>query len=315
MLKNPLYWDAESVHINQIDISIVEDPEQALEQYLRGDLDWIGEPLSEIPPEAFTVKEFEGKIVSHPIAALHWYFLNVNSVPFTSPKCRQAFAIALDRQKLVDKLFSGREMCAYSILPPGLSQHDAPYFHDGDLEHARNLFKEGLRESNISPDELPPFTITCSDQEIHRTIALVAAKQWEEAFGLEVSVETLKWDRFMEKCGQQHDYQITGITWYCWWNDPSYILNQLKSLSHEMNFCQWHNPRYTAYLDKAQDTLDQTTRLELLHEAETIVMQELPIIPVFYYTFKYMKKDYLDNIYLSHLGQIDFKWAKINPKQ
>lgn len=310
VLKNPTYWDKDAVSINQIDISIVEDPERALSLYQRGELDWIGEPLSEIPPEAFKIKEFERNIVAHPIAAVHWYSFNVNVVPFTSEKCRKALAIALNRRTMVDKLFSGREKCAYSILPPGLSQHDEPYFQDGDALEAKTLFEEGLKELNLTVDDLPPFMITCCDQEIHRSIALVAAKQWNEVLGIDVKIEVFKWDRFMEKCGQ-HDYQIMGITWYCWFYDPSYILYQLKSLSHEMNFSQWHNPQYSRLLEIAQDCTDNTKRLELLHDAETIVMKELPIIPLFYYTFKYMKKDYLDNIYLSHLGQIDFKWAKI----
>ncbi len=312
VLKNPGYWDASSVSINQIDISIVEDPQRALTLYQRGELDWIGEPLSEIPPEAFKIEDFEKKIISHPIAALHWYSLNVKVAPFTSKKCRQALAIALNRRTMVDKLFSGREKCAYSILPPGLSQTDEPYFTDADSEKAKSLFNEGLAELNLTLKDLPPFMITCCDQEIHRSIALVAAKQWNEVLGIDVKIEVFKWDRFMEKCGQ-HDFQIMGITWYCWVYDPSYILYQLKTLSHEMNFSQWHDPLYASYIDKAQNSTDNRTRLELLHEAETVVMQELPIIPLFYYTFKYMKKDYLDNIYLSHLGQIDFKWASINP--
>lgn len=312
VLKNPLYWDSEAVRINQIDISIVEDPQRALSLYQRGELDWIGEPLSEIPPEAFKISDYEGKIVSHPIAALHWYSLNVNAVPFTSKKCRQALAIALNRQEMVDKLFSGLEKCAYSILPPGLSQQKDPYFQDGNPEKARALFEEGLRELNLTAKDLPPFMITCCDQEIHRSIALVAAEQWKNVLGIDVKIEVFKWERFMEKCGQ-HDYQIMGITWYCWVYDPSYILQQLKSQSHEMNFSQWHSAAYTASLDKALNCTDKRARLELMHKAETIVMEELPIIPLFYYTFKYMKKDYLDNIYLSHLGQIDFKWASINP--
>ncbi len=313
VLKNPLYWDSDSVRINQIDISIVEDPQRALTLYQRGELDWIGEPLSEIPPEAFKIKEFDGKIVAHPIAALHWYSLNVNVAPFTSKKCRQALAIALNRQKMVSKLFSGREKCAFSILPPGLSQHDEPYFQDSDTEKARILFEEGLAELNLLAKDLPSFVITCCDQEIHRSIALVAAKQWKEVLGIDVKIEVFTWDRVMEKCGQ-HDYQIMGITWYCWFYDPAYILHQLKSLSHEMNFSQWYSPIYSSTLDKAQNCTDNQERLKLLHDAETLVMEELPIIPLFYYTFKYMKKDYLDNIYLSHLGQIDFKWASINPK-
>ncbi len=310
VLKNPLYWDSETVQVSQIDISIVSDPKRALMLYQQGELDWIGEPLSEIPPEAFTISDYEGKIISHPIAALHWYSLNVQVAPFTSKKCRQALAIALNRREMVDKLFAGREKCAYSILPPGLSQQDEPYFSDANPELARTLFNEGLKEQHLTRKELPPFMITCCDQEIHHSIASNAARQWKEVLGIDVKIEVFKWDRFMEKCGQA-DFQIMGITWYSWVYDPSYILDQLMTQEHQMNFCGWHHPEYTAYLNESLHSTDKMHRCELMHKAERIVMQELPIIPLFYYTFKYMKKEYLDNIYLSHLGQIDFKWARI----
>ncbi len=312
VVKNPLYWDSEAVSINQIDISIVEDPERALALYQKGELDWIGEPLSEIPPEAFTISDYDKKIVSHPIAALHWYALNINRPPFTSKKCRKALAIALNRKDILDTLFSGRAKCAYSILPPGLSQHDRPYFTDGANEDAKRLFEEGLEELGLTSKNLPPFTITCSDQEIHHSIAEVVSKQWKEVLGIEVQIEAHKWDRFMELWCGKNEAQIIAMTWYCYIYDPSYILDQLTSVSHEMNFSQWHNDTYTNYIEQAKHCIDTTKRLDLLHNAETLVMEELPVIPLFYYTFKYMKKEYLDNIYLSHLGQIDFKWAKIN---
>jgi oligopeptide transport system substrate-binding protein len=216
---------------------------------------------------------------------------------------------------MVSKLFNDLERPAYSILPPGLSQHRAPYFTDAEPEIARQLFEEGLKEINVKAKDLPPFMITCCDQEIHHSIAMVVAKQWKDVLGVDTKIEAFKWERFMEKCYQQHDFQLMGVTWYSWVYDPSYNLEHLKTLSHEMNTCQWSDPKYSAYLEKAQECIDQTMRLELLHQAESIVMQELPIIPLFYYTFKYMKKDYLDNIYLSHLGQIDFKWASINPNK
>lgn len=312
VLRNPRYWDSDSVRLNQIDISIVEDPHRALQLYQRGELDWIGEPLSEIPPEAFKVGNFEGKIISHPIAALHWYSLNVKVAPYSSKKCRQALAIALNRQEIVNKLFSGMEKGAYSILPPGLTQNPEPYFQDGDPLKARALFAEGLKELGMDLHDLGPLMITCSDQEIHRSIALVVSKQWKDVLGVDTKIEVFKWHRLMEKCCQ-HDFQIMGTTWYSWVFDPSYMLDHLKTLSHEMNVCQWYDSTFTNYLEKAQHCLNPTERLEYIHQAETIVMQELPIIPLFYYTFKYMKKEYLDNIYLSHLGQIDFKWASINP--
>jgi len=310
LVKNMLYWDADSVQLHQVDISIVEDPNRALTLYQRGELDWIGEPLSEIPPEVFKIRNFESKISFHPISAVHWYSCNLKFLPLSSKKCRKALAMAINRAEINNRLFQGLEQTASSILPPRLSQLDAPLFTDGDYESAERLFHEGLQEVGLQKRDLAPFMITCCDQEVHRSIAIAVCRQFKDVLGIETRVESYKWDRFMEKCWQ-HDFQIMGMTWYSWIFDPSYNLQHLHSLSHEMNFAQWHNPLYTKLLDKAQACVDTDKRLEYLRQAEEIVMEEIPVIPLFYYTFKYMKKEHLDNIYLSHLGQIDFKWTTI----
>jgi oligopeptide transport system substrate-binding protein len=75
---------------------------------------------------------------------------------------------------------------------------------------------------------------------------------------------------------------------------------------------QWEHDGYDELLDRATSCLDPKERKKILRDAESIVMEEMPIIPLFYYTFKYMKKEYVNNIFLSNLGQIDFKWAYVN---
>ena len=309
-LKNVHYWDAASVKLQQVDISIIENPEQALELYQKGDLDWIGEPLSEIPPHVFQQKKFNGKMYSHPITAIHWYVCNVQRPPFSSQKCRQALAIALNRQQLINEVLEGSEQPAYSILPPGLSLMKGAYFHDGDHEAARALFEEGLREQNMSIKELPPFVITCLDQELYKSCALASAKQWQEALGIDVQIVSYKWEEFLEHYSNQ-DFHIVSITWYSWFNDPIYNLNTIKSRSYEMSTAKWENPEYVEILDLAQECVDPHMRSELLRKAESIAMKEMPVIPVFYYALKYMKKEYVHNIFLSNFGQIDFKWATI----
>ncbi|MBS0655077.1 MAG: peptide ABC transporter substrate-binding protein, partial [Verrucomicrobia bacterium] len=311
VLKNDLYWEAEAVRTSQINISIIEDPHRALSLYERGDLDFIGEPLSEIPHEAFKIRNFENKIITHPITAVHWYECNLQMAPFSSKKCRQALAIALSRKDLIEKIFSGIEKPAFSILPPGLSQHKEPYFRDSNPLLAKQLFHEGLQELGVTFKELGPFSICCSDQPTHHLIAHAASKQWKEILGLDCKIEICKWDRFMEK-RLERAFHIMATTWYSWVYDPSYNLEHLSYPSNEMNVSGWHNASYTEYFEKAQHCLDKKERLSLLHEAENIVMEEIPVIPVFYYTFKYMKKEHLNNIYLSRLGQIDFKWASVN---
>lgn len=310
-IKNPEYWDAEFVHLRKIDITIIENAKDALVQYQKGEIDWIGEPLSEIPHEAFKRKCFDEKINSHPIAAVHWYDCNVKVPPFRSKKCRQALAIALNRQALIDEMLQGGEEPAYSILPPNLSLVKSAPFEDANAELARQLFHEGLEEQGLTLKDLNSLAITCCDQEVHEAIALAVTKQWKEVLGFEMQVKTFKWERFMQKCFE-YDFHILGTTWYSWFNDPLYNLQNMKLENGEMNASQWQNTKYIELLDRAEDCLDQRERKNILREAESLIMEEMPIIPLFYYTFKYMKKEHVNNIFLSHLGQIDFKWAYIN---
>ena len=313
-VKNHEYWDSKSVHLDQIDISIIENPKTAFGMYKRGELDWIGEPLSEIPLQALKEKQLEEEIHSQPISAVHWYECNTMALPFTTPKLRRALAMAIDRTAIIKEFLQESQSPAFSILPPNLSLLKKPLFHDGDPALAQRIFHEGLEEIGLHRKTVPKISITCSDQELHRSIGHFVSKQWKEVLDLDVHVETFKWDRYMEKC-LQHDFQVMAMTWYSWYNDPIYNLEQLKYKTDDMNMTQWQNNDYISLLNEAQVCLDSKNRKALLREAEKIVMEEMPIIPLFCYTFRYMKKAAIENIFLSHLGQIDFKWAQINDIQ
>jgi oligopeptide transport system substrate-binding protein len=313
VVKNQEYWDAEFVHLRRIDISIIENPNLALELYQKGELDWIGEPLSEIPPATFKQKNFTEKIFTHPLAAIHWYNCNVKVAPFTSKKCRLAMAMALNRQAIIDELLHGDQAPAFSILPPTLTLQKMPPFHDSDPKMAKELFLEGLAEQKLTLETLPPITITSFDMQLHEALAHKLAEQWHEALGIDVTCESCPWDRAMAKC-TQYDFHIMSMTWYSWFNDPLYNLDLLKYAGSDLNMTQWQNDQYMSLLDHASACSDPKERKSLLAKAEMLAMEEMPIIPLFYYTFKYMKKEHVNNIFLSDLGQIDFKWAYINKK-
>ncbi|HXF29305.1 MAG TPA: peptide ABC transporter substrate-binding protein, partial [Chlamydiales bacterium] len=313
VVKNQEYWDAEFVHLRRIDISIIENPKAAFELYQRGELDWIGEPLSEIPHETLKKKGLgmADNVFSHPISAVYWYDFNVKMAPFQSTKIRRSLALALNRQQIIDEVLHGQELPASTILPPNLSLSQNADLADGDPEVAKKLFLAGLEELKMAPKDLPKLTITCYEQEIDEALAVHASKQWKEVLGLDVSVKTLKWEQFLEKC-LRHDFHIMGTTWYSWFNDPLYSLEHTKYHSDDNSTTQWQHDGYDELLDKATHCIDPRERKRLLREAENIVMEEMPIIPLFYPTFKYMKKEHVNNIFLSHLGQIDFKWAYVN---
>lgn len=310
VIKNTRYWDASSVHLQQINISIIESAEEAFKLYHRGELDWIGEPLCEIPPHIFHEKKYRDTLHSHPIAAIHWYVCNTQLPPFSSQKCRRALAIALNRQTLINETLGGVEQPAYTIIPQGLSTHQEAYFPDDDHILACKLFEEGLQEQNMSLKQLPPFIITCLDHELYKSCAIATARQWQKILGIEVHVAFYKWDRFLEKYSQQ-DFQIVGTTWYSWFSDPLYNLRCLNGCFDTMSTTKWENSQFDACISKAEICTDPFKRSEWMHKAEVIAMREMPVIPLFHYIFKYMKRDYVHNVFLSNLGQMDFKWATI----
>ncbi len=306
-IKNEHYWDADAVHLDRIDISIIEDPKTAMQLYSQGQLDWIGEPLTEIPINV--LRSRPKTLQSHPISSVQWFAFNVQHKPFQSKKVRQAFHLALNKKAIISAALFGDEIPAHSILPQGLTTLSPPY-EEWNLDKAKALFSEGLQELSLTRDEIPPLILKVYDQEPIKTVAKAVSMQWQEAFDIPIRIEVLSWHRYFESIPELN-YDIISIMWYLWFFDPMYTLETLSSLSNGMNLSQWQHPEFISLYRQAQKETCEDRRRHFLFELEKIVMDELPIAPVFEYTLRYMKNSRLSNIYLSHLGNIDFKWADL----
>jgi oligopeptide transport system substrate-binding protein len=306
VIKNEHYWDKERVAIEHIDIKLIEDPLIALQLFEQGELDWLGEPLSETPLCLF--KERNPRIHTYPMAAVQWYDFNVQHPPFRSAKVRRAFSYALDRPAIIKKFLYGDEKPSHSILPPSLSLLDSQNPLDFNLEIAQKLFQEGLEEQGLEEAILKPLKMVVYDREPHKTIARAVIHAWEEAFGLSFVLEVVSWHDFFERIrGSTHD--ILGHVWYSWYKDPLYSLSLFKSKTNSMNSSRWSNEKYTKLIDTAEVEIDNNQRKSLLKDAEEMILHEMPIVPVFDYNSRYLKNEHVDNIYVSHLGNVDFKWT------
>ncbi len=304
--KNDLYWDKEHVSIEHIDLKVIEDPLAALHLFEQGELDWIGEPLSETPLCLF--KERHPQVHINPMAAVQWYEFNTQHPPFRSAKVRRAFSYALDRQAIIKEHLFGDERPSHSILPPSLSLLDSQSPLDFDLEFARTLFKEGMEEQGLTDSILKPLKMVIYDREPHKTMAKAVIKAWEDAFGLSFVLDVVSWHEFFERLGgSSHD--ILGRVWYSWYKDPLYSLGIFKSKTRPMNSSRWSSEEYAKLLDGAELEMDASLRQDFLKRAEEMILHEMPIVPVFDYNSRYLKNTAVGNIYVSHLGNVDFKWA------
>ncbi len=307
LTKNPCYWDHEHVQIDALRLEMIaEETEQQL--FEKGELDWAGSPLSDLSMEAIPSLKQTGKF--HTQAGLGTKFLRLNTgTPLlSSPQIRRALALAINRHDLTEHLLQGEQTPTTALVPPFFSLQEEPYFRDGDVEAARALFDEALTTLQLPRAALSELTYLYRSSERNHQLAQAIQQQWKAAFDIEVHLEAVEGKIFFSRIAQ-NDYQIALGDWTCDFADPINFLEVFK-YNKGSNHTAWENPEYVALLD-ASATLSGTERTQVLARAETLLIQEMPIIPLYSINLMYVSQPYLKNVVLSPGGVIDFKWASI----
>ncbi len=311
--RNPLYWDHEHVHLNQLHFSILKDV--TTESYLfdQGSLDWLGQPLSlNLTPELLSRFREEKTLSSYPIAGTCWYKFNTRKSPFDLEKVRKAFSYAINRRDIIEHLLQGNQQVATSPLPPSLTLQEKPFFQDGDLERARGLFQEVLEEQGWDRETFPLVVLNFDPSERSSKIAQLVQRKWVEAFGIPIQLEAIETHVF-RRLSKEGQYQVGMGQWIADFHDPIAFLELFKSYYEDgsgINDTGWKDDHYAQLLDLADEESDLVKRKELLAQAEQLLMEAMPIAPLYHYAFDYVKKEDVEGVLLSQLGIADFKYVK-----
>jgi oligopeptide transport system substrate-binding protein len=304
--KNKTYWDVSSVRLLSILLVMVKG-ETELKMFEKRELDWAGSPLSVLPVDA--LKELKKRDALQTKSVLGTYFLrcNTQSNPFSHVEFRKAFALAIRRQAIVEHVTQGNQIPATGLVPLSMGLQKGPYFQDGDLSSAKALFAQGLQKME---KELPSITLLYRAEERNHLIAQAIQQQWFDAFGIRVKLEAVESKVYFDRLFKQ-DYQLASGSWFADFNDPINFLEIFKYRHQGVNNTLWENKTYTQLLDASSKEPDRAKRMELLSCSEKVLMEEMPIIPIFYSAMLYVKEDDVQDVVLSSMGNLDFKWAHI----
>jgi oligopeptide transport system substrate-binding protein len=308
LVKNENYWDKEAVKLDKIEFSMVEDENTELSMFDNGELDWAGAPLSALPTDAIPALKDSGKMVTQPIAGLYMYKFNTEQPPFNNAKIRKAFAYAIDRKSIIDNVTQANQQPAMGIVPPTMAVSANPYFKDNDVETAKKLLAEGMKELGIS--KLPPITLSFNTSEGHKKIAEAIQDQWKKAFGVEVKLENKEWKVYLDDL-HQGKFQIGRAGWSGDFNDAINFLELFKYKKGGNNDTNWEHPKYQELLNKSALETDPEKRKQILAQAEQLIMEEMPAAPIYFYTQSWVKSDKVKGVIIDGLGFVDWKWATI----
>ncbi|HEY4601804.1 MAG TPA: peptide ABC transporter substrate-binding protein [Cerasibacillus sp.] len=306
--KNEDYWDADTVNFETINMYMIDDENTAKQMFDSGELDWLGSPTDSVPLAAIPAYKSEGILNIAPQSGIYYYAFNVEEEPFNNVNIRKAFALAINRQGIIDNITQGEQQPAMALVPSAIfAKNEQGYFNDNDVEEAKKYLEKGLEELGL--DSLPNVKLSYNTSEAHGAIAQAVQDMWKENLGVEVELNNEEWAVYLDSMGAGN-FQVGRMGWIADFNDAINFLEIFETVGGN-NYTNWENAEYQELLKKSRTETDIDAREELLHQAEDIFMEELPIAPVYFYTNVWTKKDYVKDVEVSPLGVVQYKWGYI----
>lgn len=303
--RNEHYWGAREVAFDTIDALALAHWGTALSLYLSGEVDWIDGMLP-----ASVVPQLRGREDFQRTPYLGTYFLRVNTTkpPLDDARVRRALALAIPRESICDSLLQAGQSPCTTIVPWGaIGDYVSPRSFEQDFHKAREL----LRKAGFGPgaQEFPPIALHYNTSEAHRDIAEVVAAAWRKELGIEVALENQEWKVYLDTQAQL-DYDVSRSSWIADYADPIGFL-QIFTTASENNRTGWSSAAFDALIVAAQAARPGPERNRRLAEAEALLLEELPVLPVYSYVTQNLVRARLggfqSNVLNEHSPR-DFYW-------
>lgn len=279
--KNPDYWDAANVKLNAIHFYAMDSAETMERSFRAGQLHNAYtilatkiDPYKKQNPELLHIS---------PHLASYFYRLNCVSGPTTNKLVRQALVMAIDRKSIVENVTRGGQIPATWFTPPGCGGYTARARFKEDVAGA----KQKLAEAGFPDGKgLQKIEILYNTDENHRAIAEAIQEMWRKNLGIDATLVNQEWKVYLDN-NRKLNYQITRAGWTGDYVDPNTFLDMFTSWSQQ-NQTGWKNAQYDDRIRRAAIEQDPAKRLELFQQAEEILLEELPIMPIYIYTRIYL---------------------------
>lgn len=298
--KNPHYWDADNVKIDNVRMVMIVDANTALAAFKAGKIDFMRNPPSPMLPQL--LKSGEAKVA--PTLGTSFSVFNVTKPPFDDPRVRKAFALAVDRQILVDKVTMGGQKPALAFIPYGIpgSTKEKDFRAEGqdflpakaDVEAARKLLAEAGYPDGKG---FPKINYTYNSNLLNKAIAEALQAMWKQNLGIEVELLNQEWKVFIDTRIQKN-FDIARHAYLVDFFDAGSLL-ELWMTGVPENVAGYSNAEYDRLIKASTQEMDHAKRIGYFHDAERILMTDLPVLPLYYYATPYLQKARIKGLYQS----------------
>ena len=305
--RNEQYWNNAATFIDAVNHHVITQEMTELNRYRAGEID----VTTAIPPDSFEQVREERPDEMHiaPYLGVYYYGFNLTKPPFKdNPQLRQALSMAIDRETLVEKVTGRGEVAAYSWVPPGIGKYEARRFRYADMPRderhaqARRLYRDaGYNDGNPAQIELRYNT-----SDTQRRTALAIQSMWRDVLGVETTLINEEFQVLLANMREAEVTQVFRSSWIGDYNDAHTFLSILQS-DNPSNMPRYVSEEYDSLMRRAAAQVDADRRRLYLEEAERVLLEDHPVIPLYFYVSKHLVspgvKGWEDNVLDYHYSQ------------
>ncbi len=275
--RNPRYWDHARVKLDEIHFFAVENQDTEERMFRTGQLDMTYElPLAKIDVYR---KQFPEALKIDPYMGIYFYRFNVTRPPLNDRRVRRALSLAVDRESLVRNVVHGGQVPAYGVSYPGTAGYVPRARLTGTTADARRLLAEAGFPGGKG---FPRLELLYNTSQNHRVIAEAIQQMWRRELGIDISLRNEEWKVYLDSQDTRNfDLQRGG--WIADYVDPHVFLEIWTStnLNNDTGFA---NANYDRLFAAALAARDDAARYEIYQQMDALLVEELPILPIYFYT-------------------------------
>ncbi|SNX53006.1 peptide ABC transporter substrate-binding protein [Thermoanaerobacterium sp. RBIITD] len=312
--KNKDYWDSSNVKLQTVNFSMIKDNNTLIQNYDSNTLDSI------FVPGDYIDKYKNSQEYSNKALAINWYVqFNTKSPIFKNANIRKAFTLAIDRKSFVEQVTKDGSIAAEAVVPPGVpgfnddfrKQAGETYFKDNDVKQAKDLLNKGMQELGLS--KLPTVRLLGDDTDNAKKYDQALQQMWKQNLGVDVQIQNVAFKVRLDMM-DKGNFDVVFAGWGADYNDPLTFLDMWET-NNGNNTAFYSNPQYDKLIEEAKVNGNLKARNEELIQAEKILMNDMPIGPVYFQARSFVVKPYVKNLCFPTFGSDwEFKWAYIQNK-
>ncbi|MDO1580811.1 peptide ABC transporter substrate-binding protein [Rhizobium oryzicola] len=309
VVKNENYWDASNVKIDKVIFYPIEDAAAAVRRFEAKELDvtynFSADQIKRLRAA------YNNQVHVTPSLSTYYYAFDMRQPPYDDIRVRRALSMAIDRDFLSNEIYKGAQLPTYSLVPDGMEGYGKP--PQPDFASMSQIDREDkavelLKEAGYGKGGKPlNIEIRYNTNTNHERVATAVANMWKTALGANVSLVNLDVASHYSYLKEGGKFNVARAGWAADYADPENFLALNVSTNKTFNYPHYNNPKYDELIKKSYEERDVAKRMELMRQAETMLVADQPLAPLMATADLWLVSDkvqgWVDNSTNNHLSK------------